>query len=64
MRIILRAIWLVLKTYLFALLMVLPTAKGIDYAAQGNIFLATAFLTSGLVGAIVVNLRVKKELDL
>lgn len=63
MRTVMRAIWLVLKTYLFALLMMLPVAKGIDYAAQGNVFLAAAFLASGLVGAIVVNLSVKKELD-
>lgn len=59
-----RVIFFVVKTYLFAFLMMAPTAKGIDYAAQGNILLATAFLASGLVGAIVVNLSVKKELDL
>ncbi|MFR9681593.1 hypothetical protein ACL1FY_04130 [Corynebacterium striatum] len=63
MRIILRAIFPVLKMYLSASLMMFPTAKGIDYAAQGNIFPATALLASGLVGAIVVNLRIKKELD-
>jgi|GEM_PF-2810706 len=63
MRIILRAIFLVLKIYLSAFLMMFPTAKGIDYAAQGNIFPAAALLASGLVGAIAVNLRIKKELD-
>ena len=54
---------IVLKTYLLATLMMLPTVKGIEYAAQGNTLLAAAFLSSGLVGAIVTNLNVKKELD-
>ena len=58
-----RAIFLVVKIYLSAFLMMFPTAKGIDYAAQGNIFLATALLASGLVGAIIVNLSIKQELD-
>lgn len=63
MRTVVRAIFLVVKIYISAFLMMFPTAKGIDYAAQGNIFLATAFLASGLVGVIVVNLSIKKELD-
>lgn len=63
MRTAVRAIFLVLKIYLYAFLMMFPTAKGIDYAAQGNIFPAAALLASGLVGAIAVNLRIKKELD-
>ena len=50
MRTVVRAIFLVVKIYISAFLMMFPTAKGIDYAAQGNIFLATAFLASGLVG--------------
>lgn len=50
------------KTYLLAALMMLPTAKGIEYAAQGNSLLATALLASGLVGAIMTNIRLKKEL--
>jgi len=63
MRTAVRAIFLVVKIYLYAFLMMFPTAKGIDYAAQGNIFPAAALLASGLVGAIVVNLNIKKELD-
>ena len=63
MRTAVRAIFFVLKIYLSAFLMMFPTAKGIDYAAQGNIFPAAALLASGLVGAIVVNLNIKKELE-
>ena len=42
--------------------MMLPTVKGIEYAAQGNTLLAAAFLSSGLVGAIMTNISLKKEL--
>ncbi|OFK27219.1 hypothetical protein HMPREF2822_12310 [Corynebacterium sp. HMSC062E11] len=52
------------KTYLLAALMMLPTANGIHQATQGHIALSTIMLASGLVGAIMTNLNVKKELDL
>lgn len=58
-----QVIFLFVKIYLFAFLMMFPTAKGIEYAAQGNTFLATALLASGLVGAIIVDLSIKEELD-
>lgn len=53
---------IVLKAYVLAALMMLPTAKGIHYATQGNTILATVFLASGLVGAIMTNISLKKEL--
>lgn len=50
------------KTYLLAALMMLPTANGIHQAAQGHIALSTIMLASGLVGAIMTNISIKKEL--
>ena len=63
MRATVRAIFLVVKIYLSAFLMMFLTARGIYYAVQGRIFLAAALLASGVVGVIVVNLSIKKELD-
>ena len=54
---------IVLKAYILAALMMLPVANGIHQAAQGHIALSTIMLASGLVGAIMTNLSVKKELD-
>lgn len=54
---------IVLKAYVLAALMMLPTANGIHQAAQGHIALSAIMLASGLVGAIMTNISVKKELD-
>lgn len=54
---------IVLKAYFLAALMMLPTANGIHQATQGHIALSTIMLASGLVGAIMTNISLKKELD-
>ena len=56
------ALRIVIKTYFLAALMMLPTANGIHQAAQGRIALSTIMLASGLVGAIMTNISLKKEL--
>ena len=53
---------IILKTYFLATAMMLPTANGIHQATQGHIALSTIMLASGLVGAIMTNISLKKEL--
>lgn len=48
------AILIFLKSFLLAFLMVLPTAYGIWYAADGRILPAAICLASGLIGATMV----------
>lgn len=57
------ALRIVIKTYVLAALMMMPTANGIHQAAQGHIALSTVMLASGLMGAIMTNISLKKELD-